>query len=243
MKVYRSMKHLKEDWVTEGIIDFEYKKYILLAYLQYVREHFDNQMLYPFLSDLVMHYRNLQMIRDQKQSLQSGFPKVAEKADFRKLQISYKMILEDSELMQEIEAIVLYALDNIGDSLNRGKEIFDQIEEKIEIEPIGLTALDDQKGYFFLAQGDSRDCWMYRYEMTQFERGGTPFKGIAVEYIDRSERSITNTYENIKLHLVRKDGRWSNPATYLIRSRTAVHREATFLPMAKRLLLRHLNVA
>ena len=109
------MKELKDNWITEGIIDFEYKKYILLAYLKCVREHFDNQMLYPFLSDLVRHYRNVQLIKDQKSSLQSRFPRVAEKADFRKLEITYRMILADSDLMQEIEAIILYALDTIGD--------------------------------------------------------------------------------------------------------------------------------
>lgn len=237
------MKQLRDGWITEGIIDFEYKKYVLLAYLKYVRQHFDNQMLYPFLSDLVRHYRNLKLIEEQKKSLQARFPKVAEKADFRKLEISYKMILEDSDLMQEIESIVRYAIDNIGSSLNEGKEIYDQIEERIEIEPVGLTALDENRGYFFLVGVDSRECWIYRYALTQFEQEGMAYKGIAAEYVDRSERSIANTFENIKISLVKRDGRWSNPATYLIRAGTAIHREATFLPMAKRMLLRRLNVA
>jgi hypothetical protein len=30
------MVELKQDWLTDGIIDFEYKKYMLLAYLQQV---------------------------------------------------------------------------------------------------------------------------------------------------------------------------------------------------------------
>ena len=28
------MKNLEKDWLTQGLIDFEYKKYILLSYLQ-----------------------------------------------------------------------------------------------------------------------------------------------------------------------------------------------------------------
>lgn len=30
------MKTLNHNWLTEGLIDFEYKKYILLSYLQEV---------------------------------------------------------------------------------------------------------------------------------------------------------------------------------------------------------------
>jgi hypothetical protein len=50
------MKKLEEDWLTKGLIDFEYKKYILLDYLQHIKEQFKERRLYPFLSDLVFHY-------------------------------------------------------------------------------------------------------------------------------------------------------------------------------------------
>ena len=61
------MTELSKDWLTQGLIDFEYKKYILLAYLKNVRQNFQGQILYPFLSDLVFHYRNLLSIRENKQ--------------------------------------------------------------------------------------------------------------------------------------------------------------------------------
>ena len=53
------MKKLEKDWLTSGLIDFEYKKYILLAYLQEVKGNFDSNKLYPHLSDLIFHYQNL----------------------------------------------------------------------------------------------------------------------------------------------------------------------------------------
>ena len=52
------MKKLSPDWITEKHIDFEYKKYVLLAYLQEVNMNFEKTHLYPFLADLVDHYRN-----------------------------------------------------------------------------------------------------------------------------------------------------------------------------------------
>ena len=60
------MDQLKENWLTEGLVDFEYKKYLLLAYLKKVKESFTRMELYPFLSDLVFHHRNLMAIKENK---------------------------------------------------------------------------------------------------------------------------------------------------------------------------------
>ena len=35
------MQALGVNWIIEGTVDFEYKKYILLAYLQEINRHFD----------------------------------------------------------------------------------------------------------------------------------------------------------------------------------------------------------
>ena len=49
------MEKLSQDWLTQGLIDFEYKKYVLLAYLKTAKESFGRVELYPFLTDLVFH--------------------------------------------------------------------------------------------------------------------------------------------------------------------------------------------
>lgn len=41
------MKTLSENWLTDGWIDFEYKKYILLACLQHVGGQFKEVKLDP----------------------------------------------------------------------------------------------------------------------------------------------------------------------------------------------------
>ena len=63
------MEQLKVDWLTDGLIDFEYKKYVLLAYLKNVRANFDDKKLYPFMSDMVFHYQNLMTIKSNKSLL------------------------------------------------------------------------------------------------------------------------------------------------------------------------------
>ena len=76
------MEQLKHDWLTEGLIDFEYKKYILLAYLKDIRKRFDVNQLYPFMSDLVFHYRNILKVKESKKLMYENFPETLSKADF-----------------------------------------------------------------------------------------------------------------------------------------------------------------
>ena len=46
------MKTLSETWFADGYIDFELKKYTLLAYLQEINRYFNDHKLYPQLDDI-----------------------------------------------------------------------------------------------------------------------------------------------------------------------------------------------
>ncbi|PIQ20585.1 MAG: hypothetical protein COW65_14085 [Cytophagales bacterium CG18_big_fil_WC_8_21_14_2_50_42_9] len=54
-----AMKNSPANWLTDGLIDFEYKKYQLLAYLKGVQCEFKKKRLYPIFSDVMMHYQNI----------------------------------------------------------------------------------------------------------------------------------------------------------------------------------------
>ena len=69
------MRQLTTNWFTEGIIDFEHKKYLLLAYLQHVSKQFDETKLYPFLSDLVFHYQNVKSLKQNRAVVLQQMPK------------------------------------------------------------------------------------------------------------------------------------------------------------------------
>ncbi|MEO1254782.1 MAG: hypothetical protein AAFY41_07855, partial [Bacteroidota bacterium] len=91
------MERLKHDWLTDGLIDYEYKKYILLAYLKDIKKRFNQSELYPFMSDLVFHYRNLLKVKQSKELMYESFPETLSKADFNKLQLTYNKIINDDE--------------------------------------------------------------------------------------------------------------------------------------------------
>jgi len=87
------MEKLSKDWLTQGLIDFEYKKYLLLAYLQTVKNSFDRIELYPFMADLVFHYRNLLAVKENKALIRESFPKEISLEEFKKLELSYKQLV------------------------------------------------------------------------------------------------------------------------------------------------------
>src|SRR5258706_13876661 len=105
-----SMDELKDNWITEGWIDFEYKKYMLLAYLKKVKDSFHKTELYPFLSDLGFHYRNLVSLKESKGMLGESFPRALSQESLRSLELTYRKIIDDDEVMSEIEMIMEYAL-------------------------------------------------------------------------------------------------------------------------------------
>src|SRR6185369_3760947 len=107
------MKNLSETWFAEGYIDFELKKYTLLAYLQEVNKYFNENMLYPQLAEVIFHYNNLVAFRENKKFLQEHFPKKLSGVQMEKLQVLYEQMIGDDELMQELEAIINFSASTI----------------------------------------------------------------------------------------------------------------------------------
>src|ERR1700750_2990781 len=107
------MKWLSETWFADGYIDFELKKYTLLAYLQEINKCFSEHKLYPQLADIIFHYNNLSAFRENKKFLQEQFPKKLSGIQLEKLQVLYEQLIEDDELMQELEEIINYAPQEI----------------------------------------------------------------------------------------------------------------------------------
>ena len=147
------MKTLSETWFADGYIDFELKKYTLLAYLQEVNKYFNENKLYPQLADVIFHYNNLVAFRENKKYLQEQFPKKFTGIQMEKLQLLYEQMIEDDELMQELEEIINYSTGKIKTAISNGTEIYEFVEDKLKIFPVGLIPLEIHEGYFFSKRG------------------------------------------------------------------------------------------
>jgi len=237
------MEKLKENWLTDGLIDFEYKKYQLLAYLKTVKESYQRVELYPFLSDLVFHYRNLIALKDAQAMIIESFPKEISLEGLKNLEVTYKRIIEDDLIMQEIESIMEFALPQFKSSLDEGSFIYEYVESKCEISPIGLTSLYANEGYLFITQPPEKETHVYRYQTTLFEQSSESMRGIHTRHVLTTQRSISNTYEQMKSSLIRQYAELPNPSVYLVLAKICIPFDQTLMPVAKRLLVKQISKA
>lgn len=234
---------LKDNWLTEGLIDYEYKKYVLLAYLKKVKESFQRVELYPFLSDMVYHYRNLIAIQANKSMIYDAFPKELSSEDLKKLEVNYRTILEDDAIMKELESIIEFAIPQLKSHLEEGSVIYEYVESKCEIEPVGLTSLATNDGYLFITQPPETETKIFRYRTTIFGSSTDTLRGINLQYVFREKRTVSNSYEKMKLKLIRQFKDLPNPATFLIVPRLKFPFTATLMPVAKRMLVKQVSKA
>lgn len=235
------MKSLGVNWFIEGVIDFEFKKYVLLDYLQEINRHFDKSRLYPNLSDLVFHYNNLLSFKKDKSVLQQAFPQRLTQADIDAVKLTYQRMVQDNDTMQEIERIISYALRKMDPALQTGREIYDFVESRLAIDPVGVVPLTPFYGYFTLRNGKETTNWIYEYQITIFENKDDKYRGIHASLIDTYEQSLVNTPETIKQNLIKRHKHMPNPAMYYVQSDVSFPLEQTLLPVAKRSLVKFIS--
>jgi hypothetical protein len=235
------MKQLSQTWFAEGYIDFELKKYTLLAYLQQINKYFNENKLYPQLADLIFHYNNIVAFRENKKYLQEHFPKKLTGIQIEKLQVLYEQMIADDDLMQQLEEIINYSAVEMKTTISNGTEIYEFVEENLTITPIGIVPIDIQEGYFFLSSGNTRSTYIYQYRLSFFEKHDEKFRSIKTNYIEMMYRSMVNTYENLKSELIRNRSDLPNPAVYSIETGLSFPVEETLLPIAKRSLVKYIS--
>ena len=236
------MKELSPTWITDDYIDFELKKYQLLAYLKFVEEEFNNYKLYPHLADLINHLSTLESLKEKKTIISNHFPKELTSIDVLQFNMEYKALINQSEHMDELDKILKYAIHQINTHIQKGAKLYDEVEQSMDMLSIGLIPTYNKMGYFIL---DTDRLLLYRYEVGDLMISES-YKSIKVEYIKDYEKGIMNTYENIRIDILQNVNKvldTPNPPTYILKVKKKYDIDQTILPLAKRmLLLKNINI-
>ena len=233
------MAQLSQDWFVSGLQDFEHKKYLLLAYLQHIRQQFDQTELYPAFAELIHHYRNLQEFQENENAMFAKMKRDLSEIDWEKLALKYEDPEERPEL-EMVREVVGYALPLVRKHLRDGKDIYEFIASHILIEQVGVLPMQTGEGYFLLTGGMDQPIRAYCYRITVFHRAEEPFRSLQTELVGEFSWSLGRTLEGIKHRLIRERPDLPNPATFAIASQMGFPREASLVPVAKRLFMRHL---
>ncbi|MCG8305841.1 MAG: hypothetical protein MI975_00520 [Cytophagales bacterium] len=230
------MRHLDRNWLTSGLIDLEYKKYIMMSYLQFVQGKFSVKMLYPLLDELVYHYRSLKELETEKQSIQQSFPKQISNIDVEEMKINYKKTVSDPDWISRLDEIIDLALASFVEKINFGNEIVEEIISSITIHPVGIVPIYKNDGYLFISSSKSKIIRIYKYLISPL-KGIDHNEQIRIAQVGMKKRSIAISYLQIKKQLIRSDKKMPNPATYSIHCKEKIPFNAAYLPIAKNLLL------
>lgn len=232
---------LSETWFLDGYIDFELQKYKLLAYLQEVNSYFNASKLYPQLGDIIFHYRNLTDFQKNKQLLQNQFPKELSNINIQQLELVYKKMLEDDDVMAELEDIVNYAITKMKKTIDSGTELYETVEHQLHIEPVGIVPLYKNEGYLLLHYKEQSMVRAYNYTISLLQHTDANYTAVKLDYVDSFRKNISISYNHIKTQLIRTIRTLPNPAVYFIESVLPVPLNETLLPIAKRTLVRHIS--
>lgn len=228
------MGKLSKDWLTEQHIDLELKQYVLLAYLQEVKESYNAAKIYPYLGELIEHYKNLLLIKKHQEELIDQTPKELKGFDFSNGKIQYKKPELDNELLETINSIIDFAMPLMAQNIQAGKTIYDLVEENFSFKTVGISPLKHDEGYLLLHCADEKDVYAYQYQLTLFTTSEKSYRGLYVNEIEHYESTITSSYENIKSDLIQKHKDLPNPAVYAVDCSLSIPLHETFLPVAKR---------
>src|ERR1051326_5522936 len=197
------MTELSKNWLTEKHIDFEYKKYLLLAYLQDVKKNFDATKLYPWLAEIIHHYKEALSVKENKQNLQKNFPQKL--SGINSTGLTFENLLSDDELIREIEQIVEFAIPQFESRVEEGKSIYDIVEEHLYIQPVGIIPLKNECGYIFLKGGKSSATNVYEYQITFWETSSEKYRAIHTHFVRSFEKNISTTFQTMKSDLMREN--------------------------------------
>lgn len=236
------MKHLKADWLTAPSIDFEYKKYVLLDYLQYIEHNFLQNKLYPFFEELHTHHKALLALKARESSLRSLFPRKLDRIDLKKLKLQYSDLHENSALLNEIGSIIEYAVPHFESVINEGKVIRSTILDAMEVTPIGVIPLYRGEGYLLLHNQRNTRVYEYRVNLVHRIADETHNKSITTRFVTSYRSSLSNTFEYMKGDLVKNRAELPNPATYLVQTEHAAPEQETLLPLARQVLYKYVAV-
>lgn len=234
--------NLPPDWLTGGVLDAEYKQYILLAWLKQWEREFRDVKIYPGLGRLTETHRELSTFQVEQREWDKALRGPLQSLDFASRRLIYKHFNAHPELQQYLDDLLAFALPQIEKSIATGKNLYEIVEEHLELEPIGVQPLYRDEGYLLVYDEDLGEVNNYRYAKSKLILNGEHHVQLSLSPVEQVKKTWTETFEQMKIRLARQFPEWPNPAVFLARVSYSFPLQQTTLPVAKRRLVRYLMV-
>jgi len=230
---------LDPEWIYQDPIDFEHKKYKLLAYLQKCDKRFDELKIYPDFVELSLHLANLQSISKEKTMLTTNkkFKSCDDEILFKELIPKKIPKLDDAEQL-EIDKTVRYSGEKIYEAFNIAKSIWTIAQDAISVQiKKNKDRLEDGMGYIYFRRRSDEKLLVWEYEIKKeadYELSTKAYLNLIF-----SGSSDEKTFTDI----IEEKSTWNHTEyfkdipVFEVKSSQEFPFEETFIPMMKRQLM------
>lgn len=235
------MEALSLNLFTGAVEDVERTQYKVLAGLKKARSAFDAQRVYPYLGRLVKLHGALVTVLDRTEEFRTPETGRVSGIDWDEKTVTYEWPELEGTEMAEVEDLIRWALPRIRDAIEEGKDVYEQVEDNLELETVGIMPSYVQEGYLMVPHREEGVLHVLRYTLSIIEGEDERHRALKTTHCKTvSQESVDIDPSTIKLQLVEERRDLPNPATYFSNIDLHVPYQETLLPVVKRRLVRRL---
>ncbi len=224
-----------------GASDVERAQYHILAALQETRREFCRNVIYPYLSDLIHLYEQLQHILQGLEGIRQAAPGEVRQVDLEACRVIYERSAFEADRIAAVEELMRWALPYIREAIEEGRTIFEFVEEHLHMEPVGIVPTYQEEGYLIIPDQRGRLLHVLQYQLSVVRGGSERYRTLRTVHLKQCPlHGVYPAPQRIKLDLIAEHRELPNPATYFIATELDFPFAQTVLPVAKRKLMRYL---
>ncbi len=232
------MSKLSLNTFLTGTGDVEATQYRVLEGLRVYYGEFSRNKLYPSLSELVELHQALVNIINSMSDIQGHLPHELKEVDVNEGKLVYETVgMTDDDLARAAD-LIIWALPKIQRAIDEGVNIYNFVDEHMQIEHVGIVPMYREEGYWFVPEHRLALLHLLRYELSLFSSANERYRLLKTVNIGEIEQKyIHRSPEAIKLQLIEQYRDLPNPATYVCETDLDFPYSETILPIAKRKLM------
>lgn len=221
--------------------DLETRQYQILDTLKKIKNRFRRNKIYPELAELVEIYNTLIQIKKRIADAREEFPKRIKNIDLINKVIEHEVVLLDGASIEQVENLITWAEPHIEQVIEEGASVYEFVDDRIEIEQVGIVPNYQDEGYLFVPDNEKRKLNLFEYEVSLFESAKAKYRALKTQFIKNLDWGfIVQSPNSIKLHLIAEYKKLPNPATYSIQTDLEFPFDETIFPVVKHKLMRRL---
>ncbi len=234
-------KGLRLEHFLSGAADLERAQYEILAALQETHREFSRNVIYPYLSDLIHLFEQLQHILRGLEGIRNAAPGEVRQVDWEACRIIYERPAFDADRIAAVEELIRWALPHIQHAIEEGRTIFEFVEEHLHMEPVGIVPSYQEEGYLIVPDQRGGLLHVLQYQLSVVSGGSERYRTLRTVHLKQIPiRGVYPAPQRIKLDLIAERRELPNPATYFFATDLDFPFAQTVLPVAKRKLMRYL---